>query len=73
MIKTPPLTDTRMWLLQQEGCWFEYWILHLPVWQLRHALPVSVWVFSGFLPQSKDMQIGFRLIGEINHWCEYEY
>ncbi len=43
---------------QEEGSGFK------PTWSL-HVLPVPVWVFSGysgFLPQSKDMQV--RLIGD---------
>ena len=50
---------------QQEGSGFESPIPRgLSVWSL-HVLPVFAWVFSGysgFLPQSKDMQL--RLIGE---------
>ena len=29
-----------------------------------HVLPVSVWIFSSFLPQSKNIQIAGRLIGD---------
>ena len=38
--------------LQSKGYWFESQFL----------LPL-LWIFSGFLPQSRDVQIGVRLIG----------
>ena len=43
----------------QEGSWFESCVC--VVWSL-HVLPVSVWVFAGFLLVSEDMEIGIRLI-----------
>ena len=52
---------------QQEGSGFESRFNQgLSVWSL-HVLPVYAWVlsgFSGFLPQSKDMQNGVRFIGD---------
>merc|ERR1712035_59525 len=51
---------------QQEGSWFDPGCGSPSVRSL-HVLPVSAWVlsgYSGFLPQSKDMQVGDRLIGD---------
>ena len=52
---------------QQEGSGFESRFNQgLSVWSL-HVLPVYAWVlsgFSGFLPQSKDLQNGVRFIGD---------
>ena len=33
------------------------------VWSL-HAFPVSAWFYSGFLPQSKNIEAGGKLIGD---------
>lgn len=35
-----------------------------------HLLPVSVWVFSGFLPLSKNMHVRLQLIGGKKHLSE---
>ena len=49
------------------GALHEYWFRPGSFSVEYHVLPMSVWVVcihSGFLPQSKDMQIGVRSIGD---------
>ena len=53
----------KVWIPQVRG---------LSVWS-RHVLPESSWIFSGFLSQSKDMKVNWRLLIDHMYKSEHEW